>query len=774
MNTPNSSSKLKSTITNMETTKITTIFENLNSLYGNNLYRRIQCTYDEKENKTYEYGEKNNMTIEDIQRNKGNGNTLSLYVKYIPKMYVVDFDIKILDGCKLKEFLDKKKNLYVETGKGYHYYIFINNMIAFSQQQKIYKDNEFDMDLIKTNNIWEKDTRIANGTMANINTLEWDELKEFFDTSKMTTSANKKKIIKKDKPIKNIIDFKTDSLPVSPVATPDNDNDLVIINKEDFEPVNKMTEQDFERIKLMVLKLDKKRAIGYSGNGNWLDVGMALYNNGDNMNNRTLRLWEEFSKQCNEKYDEMICTNKWMTFSPRQNGLTIGSIHHWLKEDNPEEFKKIESKDTKVNFKELYELQDGSFIKEFNKICMYYEPDGNILYYNNQRNLLRNKEAIARSYFKKESFYIEDEKGKKKNMNPFDIWLENEDRKNIAEIVFKPLGKVKEHELNLWNGFTYKNTGDFEMKKIQHILDHIKIIWADGDEKRYEYFLCWFARILQKPNKKNGVCIGLKSKEGVGKTCILDLFAEIIGKEYYMSCSDLEKVVGKFNFMAQNKLLINFNETNWGGNKQMKGKFKSFITDSTITIEPKGKDPYDISCYSNGFITTNEDWLVDIKGDDRRFNLMEIEDKFKRDEEYYRKIYEFEHLQDLANFFYNYDISEYNPKVYEKSELHMEQVIQSADSVELFCHMIAEGDIRLSDNLNEEIKIDKRAFYDIYNEQSMGTYGTKLNNVHFFRRLRKIMTTTFEIKKANKYGPAKIWIKSINDFTTEYEKYIGK
>ena len=51
---------------------------------------------------------------------------------------------------------------------------------------------------------------------------------------------------------------------------------------------------------------------------------------------KTKKLWEEFSKQCNEKYDEMVCMNKWMTFTPRENGLTIASIYHWLKQDNPE------------------------------------------------------------------------------------------------------------------------------------------------------------------------------------------------------------------------------------------------------------------------------------------------------------------------------------------------------------------------------------------------------------------------------------------------------
>ena len=47
----------------------------------------------------------------------------------------------------------KRKTLYTETQKGFHYYIYINDMIEFSNQQKIYKDDNFEIDLIKKNNI---------------------------------------------------------------------------------------------------------------------------------------------------------------------------------------------------------------------------------------------------------------------------------------------------------------------------------------------------------------------------------------------------------------------------------------------------------------------------------------------------------------------------------------------------------------------------------------------------------------------------------------------
>lgn len=695
----------------------------------------------------------------------------------INNISVVDIDTKdeeIIE--KLLEYLELKslnETTCIETNKGYHLYFHYNEELKTTTNLRPDLFGEGSIDIRNDGSIifapptkysckeYEAEYKFYSDDLDLDGFIEellggglLEELSDkFLECQKKTDSKSNKKIT----------DFSSPTSPKkSPAVSPPSSDEEVL-------PEKKMTSKDFEKVKMALLKLDKKRATDY---GLWLNVGIALFNNGDNMDNKTMRLWEEFSKQCNEKYDDMACMNKWMSFKPRENGLTIGSIFHWLKEDNPEEHKKMEKKKDKINWKDLYENNDGSFINEMNKICMYYEVDGTILYYNKQKTLLRNKESIARTHFKKDCFYIEDE-GKKKKINPFDIWLEDDDRKDISEIIFKPIGKVEDYQLNLWNGFKYENTHSYQIERIQHILDHIKNVWASGDEELYEYFICWFARILQQPWNKNKVCIGLKSIEGVGKTCILELFAEIIGKEYYMECTDLERVVGKFNFMAQNKLLINFNETNWGGDKKMKGKFKSFITDGNVTIEPKGKDPYDIDCYSNCIITTNENWLVDVKGDDRRFNLIELKNEIL-DDDYYKKIYEFEYFQDLANYFYNYDISKYNPKKFKKSELHLEQVIQSQDSVELFITMIYEKDIAFSDDDDEEIILSKNHFFERYNEQSTGTYGTKLNNVHFFRRLRSILKESISIKSANKCNGSRVMISSLNNLRKEFDKYCGK
>ncbi|ATZ80785.1 D5 family helicase-primase [Bodo saltans virus] len=90
-----------------------------------------------------------------------------------------------------------------------------------------------------------------------------------------------------------------------------------------------------DEIVQLVLMLSAKRAEGYS---DWLNVGMCLYN----LNSEYRLIWKEFSKK-SKKYDEKENTDKWKTFRKNKNGLKVGSLLKWAKEDNPVEYDKFMS-----------------------------------------------------------------------------------------------------------------------------------------------------------------------------------------------------------------------------------------------------------------------------------------------------------------------------------------------------------------------------------------------------------------------------------------------
>ena len=72
--------------------------------------------------------------------------------------------------------------------------------------------------------------------------------------------------------------------------------------------------------------LSPVRAANYD---DWLKVGMALHNVGDDM----LQHWDTWSRSCPEKYDEGVCAEKWGTFTRSESGIGIGSLLMWAKQD---------------------------------------------------------------------------------------------------------------------------------------------------------------------------------------------------------------------------------------------------------------------------------------------------------------------------------------------------------------------------------------------------------------------------------------------------------
>lgn len=64
--------------------------------------------------------------------------------------------------------------------------------------------------------------------------------------------------------------------------------------------------------------------------GSWVEVGMSLTQLGA----AGLQMWEEWS-QSSSKYETGECGRKWRTFEADANGLGLGSLVKWAKEDDP-------------------------------------------------------------------------------------------------------------------------------------------------------------------------------------------------------------------------------------------------------------------------------------------------------------------------------------------------------------------------------------------------------------------------------------------------------
>jgi len=151
-------------------------------------------------------------------------------------------------------------------------------------------------------------------------------------------------------------------------------------------------------------------------------------------------------------------------------------------------------------------------------------------------------------------------------------------------------------------------------------LDLVKEL-CGGDDEHAMYFHRYIAQLFQDLNKKVPICIIFKGKQGTGKNMILDALGNMMGNCHYITSSKPNDFFGEHAEGFCNKLLVNLNEAEGKDTFDFEGRIKSFITEDTITINPKNVRPSTIRNVARTIITTNKTNPVpiDVKSKDRRY-----------------------------------------------------------------------------------------------------------------------------------------------------------
>jgi hypothetical protein len=222
------------------------------------------------------------------------------------------------------------------------------------------------------------------------------------------------------------------------------------------------------------------------------------------------------------------------------------------------------------------------------------------------------------------------------------------------------------NKFNLWTPFEMEEITEWEHKEdeLQLLLNHILIL-CDNDESVAKWLTCWIGQMIQYPAVKSRTPV-LISKQGSGKGTLMKIICKMLGKRKYWETSKPQKHVwGDFNPMLANCYFVNLNEI---GKKQVmeaEEELKALQTDESLTINDKGKSPFEICSYHRFFITTNHMAPLNPEGDDRRNIFIRASDELIGNFEYFsnwndvilkdvnciKTFYEyFKSLPDLDNF----------------------------------------------------------------------------------------------------------------------------
>jgi hypothetical protein len=206
---------------------------------------------------------------------------------------------------------------------------------------------------------------------------------------------------------------------------------------------------------------------------------------------------------------------------------------------------------------------------------------------------------------------------KEERVSAFKKWLEWEGRRTYRSVVFAPGAEPRPDVYNLFSGFARQPVKGDWSKLRTHIYENM----CESDDKLFDWVMTWMAQLIQEPWKKPGSALVIIGDKGSGKTTMLEMLTEIIGK-YALSSSQREHLIGKFNKHLGEALLMVCEESFWHGDPSADGVIKDLITNKWAMIEKKGYDTFKSRSVTRVVVLTNHEHAVQASFDERRYCVL--------------------------------------------------------------------------------------------------------------------------------------------------------
>ena len=230
--------------------------------------------------------------------------------------------------------------------------------------------------------------------------------------------------------------------------------------------------------------------------------------------------------------------------------------------------------------------------------------------------------------------------GKIRTMTWATAWIQNPKRKTFSGIEFFPdpnNAPGTPGYLNLWSGFAVEPARKPDALRYKTFRDHLLNNVCRSDEKLFNWVFAFFAHMVQRPRERIGVSLVLKGKMGSGKTKVGEVIGSLFPQHYFL-VDNPRYVTGNFNAHMATCLLLQSDEAVWAGDKAAEGRLKGLITSPIQQIEAKGVDPIRLPNYVRLIMTSNEDWSVPAGVDERRFCVLEVDQRCAKNHEYFREM----------------------------------------------------------------------------------------------------------------------------------------
>ena len=198
---------------------------------------------------------------------------------------------------------------------------------------------------------------------------------------------------------------------------------------------------------------------------------------------------------------------------------------------------------------------------------------------------------------------------------------------------FDPTG-TSGNKLNLWVGPTIiPKAGGWKL-----ISTFLLMVICGGDEKHYQYLVCYIAHALQRPGEKPGVMIILLGGQGIGKGTLARILHIIWGATFYQ-VGQADAITGNFNAILERTFIIFMDEALFAGDHKASDTLKSLVTEPVIHINEKYQPARQTASFHRFFVGSNADHLKATDRDDRRDFTLRVSEAHRNDHEYWNALY---------------------------------------------------------------------------------------------------------------------------------------
>jgi hypothetical protein len=274
--------------------------------------------------------------------------------------------------------------------------------------------------------------------------------------------------------------------------------------------------------------------------------------------------------------------------------------------------------------------------------------------------------------------------------------LKQKDRRQQT-IVFRPQNDHNRYtEFNLWNGFAVEpEPGEDKMRPF---MEHLREIVCQGDDTKINYVQKLFAWKVQHPELPTEVALVLMGeKGGAGRTTVFEALRKIFGDRHSFKTADKKLIVGSFNSVLQDKVLVGLEEALWAGDRGAADTFKDNITSRTLTLHRKFFDPWEAPNHVFYIMTTNHLHAIAVDAGDRRYFPMTVADDKIGNFEWFKTIeknLEAGGAGQLLNYLQKMKLdADWHPRQRPRTSELSEQIVMGASPVRDWLLTCAEHDL---------------------------------------------------------------------------------